>query len=185
MEVGQNYQEARQVLEIAAQELSAVGNLFGQAIAHTYQGLILEREQEIDQAFDEFAKASQMLGEMGMDGFRIDALAGLARSTLSQGRTDEAQLYGLEIWEYLKKSGVKGMELPQLAYLTCFKVFNRLGDLKKAHAVLEQSLQHLNKEAESIANLDWKRTFLENIPEHRDLLLAWESGLVSGHDQSK
>jgi tetratricopeptide (TPR) repeat protein len=158
------------VLEIAAHELAAVRDQFGQAIAHTYQGLILESEQETNQAIGEFEKASQMLSEMGMLGFRIDAVAGLARIALSQGRLDEAQRYGLETWEYLMKADITGMELPQLAYLTCFKVFHRLGDLEKAHAILEQSLKHLNQEAERIENPDWKRIFLENIPEHHALL---------------
>jgi tetratricopeptide (TPR) repeat protein len=170
----QRIQDARQTLDKVIPELVSAGDAFGQAVGHTYLGLVLEQGGSIETALQQYSEAGQILREMGAIGNLSDALAGLARCTLALGYLPEALQYCEETWEYLQQTSGKGMELPQLAYLTCFKVFNTLGEADKARLALEQGLQDLNENAARINKPGWKQSFLENIPEHRKLREAWK-----------
>jgi hypothetical protein len=66
------------------------------------------------------------------------------------------------------------MELPFLAYQTCAQVFRALGDTVKAQAVLESGYRALMDRSQKISDAEWRESYLENIPEHRFLVDAWE-----------
>jgi class 3 adenylate cyclase/tetratricopeptide (TPR) repeat protein len=166
--------EARQTLQKVLLELAATGDTFGQGVSHTYLGLVLEKEGSLEAAKQEYFAASQILRELGTVGNLNDALAGLARIALALDLPTEAQRHCQEIWEYLRQSSGEGMELPLLAYLTCYTIFDRLGETEQAHHILELGIFNLNENAARISDQEWKKSFLENIPEHRLIRAAWE-----------
>lgn len=170
----QRNQDAKQTLDRVIPELLSTGDAYGTAVGHTYLGLVLEQDGSIETAKQQYSEASQILHGLGTMGNLSDAVAGLARCALALGYLPEARQCSQETWEYLEQNSGKGMELPQLAYLTCFRVFDHLGEVEKARLALEQGLQDLNENAARINKPDWKKSFLENIPEHRELREAWK-----------
>ena len=64
-----------------------------------------------------------------MPGNGQDALAGLARNSLSVGEAAQALEYTRGVWEYLVENGAQALEFPILAYQTCAQVFAAAGYL--------------------------------------------------------
>jgi len=57
--------------------------------------------------------------------------------------------------------------------LTTYKVWSRFGD-KRAGAALERAHSALMSEAQRIVDEGWRKSFLENIPEHREIVSLWK-----------
>lgn len=86
----------------------------------------------------------------------------------------DAQRFVTELWEYLAEHGPKGLEQPIWAYLTCADIFDALGQRDAAHAAIEAGYRELQSRAENISNADWRKSFLENVPEHRAIVEMWQ-----------
>ena len=59
------------------------------------------------------------------------------------------------------------MEFPILAYLTCARIFEKLGDQERRQRSIEDGYQVLMERADKISNHEWRNTYLEDIPEHQ------------------
>ena len=94
------------------------------------------------------------------------AQALLARSLCGQGRTSEAIEYAREAYVQLEAIGqVQDGELTiRLAFAECLAASS---DLPAARQVIAKAMERLRKQAGSIDNLEWRRSFLDRIPEHR------------------
>jgi hypothetical protein len=110
-----------------------------------------------------------------MSGYAIDALAGLARCALAEGHLKQAQTHIARVWDYLQRSGVRGMEFPIWSYQTCAEVYRELGEPAKSRAALEMGYAELMARAKQISDADWRQSFLKNVPEHRAVQEMWES----------
>jgi hypothetical protein len=65
------------------------------------------------------------------------------------------------------------MEFPVLAYLTCADVFKAAGGHKTANRAIEAGYSELMRRADRVGDTGWRRSFLEQVPEHRRLMELW------------
>ena len=49
-----------------------------------------------------------------------------------------------------------------------------LGEAKKSRAAVQAGYNELMARAGTLSDPDWRRTYLENIPEHRQMVAWWE-----------
>jgi class 3 adenylate cyclase/tetratricopeptide (TPR) repeat protein len=165
-------QDAQNLLNQVGLDLTADSDTFYRAICASYLGLVFEFSGDVDAASRHFGQASDELRTLNMKGYLHDALAGLARCAIALGSLEEAGHSVAEIWDYLCNEKGYGMEFPQMAYLTCAGVFTSLGDQEKAHQAILQAYQDISERAARISDIEWRRSFLENVPENRKLLEA-------------
>jgi hypothetical protein len=104
----------------------------------------------------------------------VEAQAGLARLALQRSDLPQAEQNALQIIAYLEQHGPQGLELPILAYLTCARVFQALGDAPRLQDTLENGRRVLQTLLDRISEAGWRETFLEAVPENRELM-AFES----------
>jgi hypothetical protein len=69
-------------------------------------------------------------------------------------------------------SGLDEVDLPRLVELTCHKVLAAAGDYR-ANAVLMHAHNLLLTQAADIPDVTLRQSFLDNIPEHREIMKAW------------
>jgi ATP/maltotriose-dependent transcriptional regulator MalT len=105
------------------------------------------------------------------------ALALLARALMGQGLVEEAKSLGLRAYDELVALGevLDGEAIIRLAHAECLAASH---EPELAGAVLRSAAEWLGKRANAIANPDWRKDFLNRIPEHcRILKLAQEIGI--------
>lgn len=166
-------ESARGILVQAATALTELEDPFANAACHTYFGLILEHAQNPEEAREYYEKAAGIYNQIGALGFAQDAVAGKARTELAMQNTTEAQQLADEVWNYLSQNGPEGMEFPILAYLTCARSFQAVQSDEKLIASIKGGYDELIKRAHKFNDPDWRRTYLEAVPEHRAMLELW------------
>jgi len=160
---------ARNELQTAQEYLEGMNDTFGIAVARTYLGLVFESEGQSRQAVAHFSAAVSALEEIGATSYAMDARAGLARCLLGEKKYEVAKGLADTIWGFLSASQAQGLELLFLAYLTCYRVYQKLGDEQTAHEVLVIANQVLDERASQIGEEQWRNSYLENVPEHQQL----------------
>ena len=106
------------------------------------------------------------------------AQALLAQSLHGQGRVSEAILCARDAYEQLEALGQvqDGEAIIRLAYAECLVTSC---DLMAAKQVVAKALRRLRKQASTVDNSEWRRSFLTSIPEHHRIdELARELGIV-------
>lgn len=171
-------------LDEALAELTATGDAFGQAAGRLYLGLALEQTGDTTEAASRFAEAEATFRELGIAGFALTALAGQARCALAEGQLDLARRHAATVWDALQASGSAGVEFPILAYQTCGQVFNAISDGEPARAAAGAGYRELIAAASKISEDAWRRSFLENVPEHRALITLWQRLAVADGERA-
>jgi len=104
---------------------------------------------------------------------RFDALAGLARAALMRGDSALAGQHVGELQAHLAAGGtLEGTHEPRRIELTCYLVLAGAGD-PGAAAMLQRTHDALEAAAASITDTALRHSFLDNIPEHREVIAAW------------
>ncbi len=165
---------ARRVLDESIREFTVLGQTFGRAASLSYLALELEHSGDVAGAARRFREAADTFTEIGSPGLVQFARAGLARCALAQGQLDEARQAVTEVWNYLREYGASGIEFPVWAYQTCADGFDALGDAENAQPALDAGYRELMTRADKISNPEWRRSFLENVAEHRAIVEMWE-----------
>ncbi len=148
-------------------ELQAMNNVFDYAVGQIYAALAREQTGQVNEALAGFNQAAVTLGEIGAPGNAHDAEAGVARCMLALNDLETAQRYAVPLWDYLQQEAGIGMEFPLLAYETCANVFTATGQPTLAHRVIEAGYNELMARAGRISLMEWRRSYLEQLPEHR------------------
>jgi class 3 adenylate cyclase/predicted ATPase len=167
-------------LHTSTAELADQGDEFGRAAGLTYQGLALEASGGLQEAATCFRQALEIHLSIGFMTYAMDARSGMARCALALGRLEEAQAEAAALWQHLKEHGGAGLEFPVWAYLTCAQVFQAAGQPGQFDAVLTAGHRELMDRAEKISDAEWRRSFLENVPEHRQITALWEAAGLQG-----
>ena len=100
--------------------------------------------------------------------------AELARCALAQGDLEEAGQEVGAVWNYLNESDTAIWEFPIRAYLTCADIFDALGETEKSHTAVKAGYNELITQADKLSDPDWRRAYLENMREHREIVAWWE-----------
>jgi class 3 adenylate cyclase len=182
---------ARQALDIAlaahARDLQAIAGLcLGNA------ELALERSTVARQAY---LQARECALEIDSP-YQHEASAGLARVALHErgaawASTSAAAAPDAEaaqaaqqalrpLLHHLAAGGtLDGTEAPRLIELTVYQALTRAGDARAADW-LTRAYTALMAQADAIADVSLRHSFLNNIPHHRDIMGAWAGPTVAG-----
>lgn len=163
-------QAACQTLQLSLSKLESLGDQMGLASLHFYLGLAYEKTGELAEAAAQFGAAFAAFDLLGASPQAIEAQAGLARLAHQRGDLHQSEQDANQIMTYLEKHGPQGLELPILAYLTCARVFQALGDAQRLEQTLKSGRNELQARLNRISEASWRETFLEALPEHRELM---------------
>jgi predicted ATPase/class 3 adenylate cyclase len=160
---------SQQALHIAQE----IGARHKQGLALTQLGRALLGLGHLDEATDAYQQALQLQRELAQPNLATEPLAGLAEVALAQGDLPRAQAQVEEILAHLATGTLQGTVEPAWVYLTCYQVLKD-GHDPRANALLATAYTWLQERAAGIDNADQRRSFLEDIAAHRELV-AWHT----------
>ncbi|MCP4535937.1 MAG: tetratricopeptide repeat protein, partial [Chloroflexi bacterium] len=152
-----------------------IGDRRNQGFSLTVLGYALEGLGQLEGAADFYQQAIDLRREIGQHHLVIESLAGLARVSLAQGKLDLSLAQVEEILTYLEDNSLDGTEEPMRIYLTCYRVLQANDDLC-ARSVLETAYQALQEQATAITDQEIRRSFLENVLYHREIVREFARG---------
>jgi len=146
-----------------------------QGYAFTSLGHALVGLGRLAEATDAYRQALVLRHELGQHHMAMETLAGLANVSLVQGDLHQAQTQVDEILSYLDQgNSLGGTEEVCRIYLTCYHVLRANQD-PRAKAFLDTTHCLLQERAAKISDEEMRRSFLENVTAHREIIKAWKS----------
>ena len=128
--------------------------------------LALGRFDAAEQSFERMEQQALNLESA----WRHDAVAGLARTALARGDDAKALRHvGIVVAHAAAGGTLDGTVKPRLIELTCYKALARARDAGAA-AWLRRAHDALRAQAATIEDLDLRRSFLHDIPYHREIV---------------
>lgn len=158
---------AKQGCQMALQLLGHVS----QANALVILGSVQVSLNRLEDAAAAFAQALAFYTELGQAHAAVDARAGLAHVALAQDQLGLALTQVEAVLTVLADRPLGDLSEPFLAYLTCYRVLKANGD-PRAAAVLQTAQRLLHEYADTITDDALRKSFLENVVVHRELLRA-------------
>ena len=139
-----------------------------------------EAHERLAEAAAVYRQALTLRRELGQPNLAMEPLAGLARVFLAQGNLAQAQARVEEVLSHLKSrtpstgSGhsLDGTAEPFRVHLTCYRVLRANQD-SRAQEVLTTAHTLLQEQAVRIDEKELRRSFLENVAAHREILSEW------------
>ena len=138
-------------------------------LGHVWTGLGCLAE-----AADSYEKALRLRQEIGEPDTAMEALAGLARVSLAKGELFQALAQVEEILTHIENNTLVGADEPLRVHLTCYHVLEANQD-PRAKPVLEVAYRLLHERADRIVDEELRRSFLENVPFHREIVEEFQS----------
>lgn len=136
-----------------------------ECVSHTYLAALLNRAGQHADALVSALKSAELSDRPN----RVLALALAARAELGLGNAAAALAHATESQDLLEELGsIEDGE--GLARLTWVEVLRANGEREKAIAALDRAQQRLRERADKISDPVLRRSFLENVPEHRETL---------------
>jgi tetratricopeptide (TPR) repeat protein len=170
-----DFDAGAKILQECRIELTKIGDTFGEAASLSYLGMIHEARGEPLVALENFEQAREIMQRIGARGYAGDALAGIARCKLVLGDQDAALNSARGVWDYLEEQRGQGMEFPILAYQTCAKIFQASVSKEMAEPAIRKGYEALLERGEKISDETLRRTFFENVPEHKAITSSWKN----------
>jgi DNA-binding SARP family transcriptional activator/DNA-binding transcriptional ArsR family regulator len=164
---------ARAHVEQASSLLSGAGDRWGEAGCLTYLGLILEGLGNLDAAAEAFHQALSIKREIDQQAWSLEDLAGLTRAALARRRPDEAMEHITGVLDWIDQEGIAGIEHPLSVYLTAYRVLTAGGRVGRAQEILTDAYQLVMERAGKLDDEGLRRSFLENVAEHRAIWDAY------------
>lgn len=138
-------------------------------------GLVLEELGDYTKARQAYKQMQMIQNDINYKYGAIDAEVGVVRCLLREGNTSDAhQRLSVCLGQLASDTAIRHAKYPVRIYLTAYRVFTKTGDRQAAQNALQQAQMWLQTRAKSIENVDWKNSFLENIPDHRAFLAQVE-----------
>jgi len=139
----------------------------------------LGRQAEAAHVYREALTMLREAGEYGQDNAVL--MADLARLCLAQEDPDGAQRYLEEVLSALEAHIPHFTTGPFRMYLACYRALHATGDPRAAD-ILETAHRLLQARAAKISDSEERRSFLENVPHHRELVeeyACWRRDVAS------
>jgi tetratricopeptide (TPR) repeat protein len=150
-----------------------IGERYVEAYALTALGHVLGALGQHDRARAAYQQSLALRQAMGHATEATETQAGLARLSLAGGDLAQAMGYVEDILTHLEGNTLEGTEQPLLVYLTCYRVL-RASDDPRADELLAEGHRLLQEIAGTFADPELCRSFLENVPAHRELASEFE-----------
>jgi predicted ATPase/DNA-binding SARP family transcriptional activator len=132
-------------------------------------GHALLGQGRLEEAAQAYQNAVALRRELDQPNLATEPLAGLARVALAQGDLARAQAHVEEILGYLETGTLHGTINPFQIYLTCYRVLKANDDLR-AQNLLVTAYDLLRERAAKITDEGMRRSFLENVAAHREIV---------------
>jgi len=126
------------------------------------------------EAIESYRQALDIRRELSDINVSMETLAGLASVYLTQGKLAQALSHVDEILSHLENNTLDGAEEPFRVYLTCYRVLQDNRD-PRAAAILDTAHCLLQERAAKISEEELRRSFLENVAAHREIVKAYQS----------
>jgi tetratricopeptide (TPR) repeat protein len=164
---------AQMQLEQAVSQLRDIGARRDQVNALSYLAQAMEQTGDHDGAQRAYESAISHRRALGQTAASMENIAGLARIALTRGEVDKARVYADEMLTHVRTYGLTSIEFPFRVYQTVIHVLQASGEKQAFLDVLEDAHQALGERAEMIKDPALRRSFLEKVPEHQELMAAW------------
>ncbi|MBN1484905.1 MAG: tetratricopeptide repeat protein [Chloroflexia bacterium] len=171
---GEN-ERARQHSEQAVEIARDIGDRPSLGHALTSLGHALTALGELEQAAAAYQQVLDIRRLLGQGALAIESLAGLARVAQEQGKLEQAAAYVQEILDYLAERPLFGVYDAARIQLTCYQVLLAKGE-PWARETLAAAHRSLQERAGKIQDPGRRRSFLENVPAHAEIISEWEGG---------
>ncbi|MFN8459610.1 MAG: tetratricopeptide repeat protein [Anaerolineae bacterium] len=165
-------QAAYNYTQQAEQIEQEVGSSEIRGLTLTYRGHVQVTLGLLPQAAASYRQALTLYQETGQLHFAREVLAGLSRVALAHGDLAQAQALVAELLPQLTIENLYGAREPFRVYLTCYQVL-QAGQDPRAGEVLAAAYRLLHKRAAAIEDERLRRSYLENIPAHQEIVLAF------------
>ncbi|MFN8460034.1 MAG: tetratricopeptide repeat protein, partial [Anaerolineae bacterium] len=164
---------ARRYSQEALMIAQEVGNRNGQSFALTNLGHALTGLGHLTEAAEVYRQALAIRRELEQPNLAMETVAGLARVTLGQGNLPQSLAYIEQILNHLESHTLEGAEHPFQVYLTCYQVLLANQDARTT-SFLTLAYRLLQEQAIKISDEAQRRSFLEQVTAHRELVEAFE-----------
>ena len=156
--------------------LQASADRWAQGAALRVIGQASLAQGDTDGAQAAFTASRDLYHGLHLPHLALEAIAGLAAVALARGQTARA-LDQVETILAQRAAGLslEGTEEPARIQLICHQVLVAADD-GRADAVLREACEALLSRAQRITDPARRRTFLQAVPYHRELLAAWPPG---------
>ncbi|MCP4536398.1 MAG: tetratricopeptide repeat protein [Chloroflexi bacterium] len=152
-----------------------VGQRRWQGYALTNLGHALTSLGQLTEAIESYQQALDIRQELGEKSLAVESLAGLARAFLAQGDLTQAQSHAERILDHLENDRLDGADEPFRIYLTCYHVLCANQD-SAARDILNKAHCFLQEQAVKISDGEMRRSFLENVAAHREIVREFSRG---------
>jgi len=174
-----NFKAAKACYEKALAIHYQLHNQRGMGYVLTHLGYTLVQLQKWAEAGDVLEQALTIRQKDEKNGLLMDTLAGCALVTLAYDKKEEALAYVHKILGWIERHGITGIEFPGQVYLVCWQVLQTLAAGQRiaemqADAVLAAGYQCLKERAERVEDAQFRRTLMQNIPFHREIVRLWQ-----------
>jgi tetratricopeptide (TPR) repeat protein len=166
---------ARAYGEQAAALAHELGDRWIQGFALTHLGHALTSQGRLEEALAAYNHALALRREAGSANLVAETQAGLARAALAGQDLPAALGHVEEILAFLGSAqsegghALRGNEEPLRIYLTCYQVLAADAD-PRAGEVLAAARRELDAQAGRIPDAATRRSFLENVAAHREIV---------------
>ncbi len=163
---------AREYGQQALRMAQDIGNRHVQGYALTRLGHALAGLEHWGEAADTYRQALTLRRELNQPNLAMEPLAGLARVALAQGDLPQARTHAAEILRHLETGSLDGTDEPCQVYLTCYHALRATEEDSLAQAILSKAHSLLQERAARISDERLRRSFLENVSVHREIVQA-------------
>ena len=153
-----------------------IGSAFFEAQALACQSWAIEGLGQLAEATTIYLQALALQQETGQHHLVPETLAGLARVSLAQGDLAQARVHTDEILNQVNGEFLSGAEEPFDVYLTCYHILQASQD-SRAGEILRTTHRLLQTYASKIDDEKMRRSFLENVVAHREIISAYNQRL--------
>lgn len=170
----ERYEQARNYLEKCLGICREAGIQRSQEESLVALGHVAVAENKLDEARRHYLESIQLLERSNRKMIAAESWAGLGRIALAKGEVAEAFVYVHKILHYRAENPTfDGAERPFLIFLITIHILNAMQD-PQATELLAAAYEILLDQASRIANLDMRHSFLENVPEHQEIVRLYK-----------
>ncbi len=166
-----DYEAAREYAQQGLLIVREIGDRRLQADALVLLGHILVQLERLPEAAQAYRQAIDTRRELEQHHLITEPLAGLGNAALAQGDLEQAQSCIARVLDLLDERVQHGVEA-LVTYWNCYRVLRAARD-SRAGAVLDTAYRVLQEQAARISDEEMRRSFLERVPVHREIVGEW------------
>jgi tetratricopeptide (TPR) repeat protein len=160
-------------IRAALEAAIAVQDSFNEVIALLFLGaaeLAMGQLAEATVAYERARSLAHAIGHVLL----AESQAGLALVALAQGDIARAMMFVEGLLDERTVGNAQRDRISKFVRLACYQVLARAGD-PRASQQLARAHSELLAQAASIADAGLRDSFLNNVPEHRELIATWDA----------